>query len=469
MKLRTSRGRRGSVGSAHTEPVTAPSHPAVAPAVERVVPSRIAPPRRELSVVIPAKHELDNLRVMLPDLKRRLESLGIAHQIIVVTSRPDPAAEPSLDRLGARVIVQRERGYGAALLAGFAAADTEYVLTMDGDLSHPPEFIERLWKRRHDAELTVASRYIQGGSADMPLGRYILSRALNSAFSRGLSLIVRDMSSGFRLYRAELVRDLDVRARDFDLLQEILLRAHAEGWRVQEIPFDYKPRRHGSSNARVFRFGLAYARTFWSLWKLRNSILAADYDARAYDSPIFLQRYWQRQRFRHVTELIEGQGRVLDVGCGSSRIIAALPPGSVGVDVLLRKLRYAKRFSRHLVRASGFDLPFPDGSFECVVCSQVIEHVPKESPILRELDRVLAHGGRLVLGTPDYANWQWRVTERLYGFFAPGGYADEHIAHYTKDELVSRFGALGYSLEAVRYILRGELILAFRKPPAVSQ
>ena len=89
--------------------------------------------------------------------------------------------------------------------------------------------------------------------------------------------------------------------------------------------------------------------------------------------------------------------------------------------------------------------------------------MPKESPIRAELVRVLKPGGRLVLGTPDYANWEWVVTEKLYGMFAPGAYADEHIAHYTRAELIDRFERAGFTHEATRYILRGELILAFRK------
>jgi hypothetical protein len=98
----------------------------------------------------------------------------------------------------------------------------------------------------------------------------------------------------------------------------------------------------------------------------------------------------------------------------------------------------------------------------------VIEHVPKDSGILEELDRVLAPGGRLVLGTPDYANWQWRWIEKAYGFAAPGGYADEHIAHYTREELIAKYRRWGYALQESRYILRGELILAFVKTPAVA-
>ena len=99
----------------------------------------------------------------------------------------------------------------------------------------------------------------------MPWSRYLLSRTLNAFFSRGLSLSVRDMSSGFRLYRASVIQDRRLESRDFDVLQEILVRAYAEGRRVKEIAFTYTPRRHGSSNARIFRFGLAYRKTFWRL------------------------------------------------------------------------------------------------------------------------------------------------------------------------------------------------------------
>jgi dolichol-phosphate mannosyltransferase len=432
------------------------------------MPQKDTGDRPDLSVIIPALREAQNLVVLLPALTDVLRQIGVRSEILIVTSDPDAATLDAAATWGAEVIEQTAPGYGQALTAGFARARGQYLMTMDADLSHPPVFIRDLWKRRHEAEITVASRYVPGGRTRMPRTRYALSVVLNQIFSRGLSLGIRDMSSGFRLYAAHVLRGAEFRAPGFDILQEILVRVYMGGWRVQEVPFEYVPREHGTSHARVFRFGLAFARTFWSLWKLRNSILAADYDDRAYDSPIPLQRYWQRSRFRHVTALIDAQGAVLDVGCGSSRIISALPAGSVALDVLLHKVRYARKFGKLLAVGSGVSLPFRNESFPCVVCSQVIEHVPKESPILAELCRVLAPGGRLVLGTPDYARWEWRITERLYGFFAPGAYADEHIAHYTRGELIDRFTSQGFTLEATRYILRGELILAFRKPPRAA-
>ncbi len=284
-------------------------------------------------------------------------------------------------------------------------------------------------------------------------------------FRRGLSLRIRDVSSALRLYRADVVKALALEADDYDILEEVLVRAYAAGWRVAEIPITYAPNPDLPTKAHR-TLVQAYLRTFWTLWKLRNSIAAADYDYRAHDSPIPLQRFWQRQRFRYITELIDGQGAVLDVGCGSSHIIGALAPGSVALDILPNKLRFARRFHVPLVRGSGFALPFSDESFPCVLCSQVIEHVPMRGvtpSILDELCRVLKPGGRLVLGTPDYDRWQWVYIEKAYGFFAPGGYADEHISHYTRKGLLEEFARRGFAYEATRYILRGELILAFRK------
>jgi dolichol-phosphate mannosyltransferase len=431
--------------------------------------TNLASERLDLSVIIPANNEGPNLALLLPKLQAVLAELSIRYEILIVCRSVDGETSAAAKNSGATAFEQKERGYGGALLTAFTFARGEYFLTMDADLSHPAHFIKDLWRNRRDGDVTIASRYVEGGSAQMPKSRYYLSRALNTFFSRGLSLGVRDMSSGFRLYRAAAVRRLSIEARDFYILQELLVRIYAEGWSVQERPFDYAPRVHGSSNARIFKFGIAYIKTFWSLWKMRNSILCADYDDRAHDSAIFLQRYWQRSRYRYVTELIESQGAVLDVGCGSSRIIGALPKGSLAVDVLLRKLRYNRKFGRFVVNASGFQLPVRDGSFPCVLCSQVIEHVPKDSPILSELCRALAPGGLLVLGTPDYANWEWVFTEKLYGWFAPGAYADEHIAHYTRRELIDHFEKLGFQPEAVRYILRGELILALRKPREIVQ
>ena len=111
--------------------------------------------------------------------------------------------------------------------------------------------------------------------------------------------------------------------------------------------------------------------------------------------------------------MARGAGHTLDVGCGSSVILQSLND-VVGIDVLANKLRYMRQYGVPLMRGSVTALPVRSASFDCVVCSQVIEHLPADAAIFDELARVLRPGGLLVLGTPDYDTLGWRTIEPLY-------------------------------------------------------
>jgi SAM-dependent methyltransferase len=233
------------------------------------------------------------------------------------------------------------------------------------------------------------------------------------------------------------------------------------------VPFTYFPRESGASHARLLRFGLDLTRFTFKLWKLRNSIGSADYDERAFYSVIPIQRYWQRKRHRIATFWARGASRVLDAGCGSSVIIQSLN-NAVGMDVNFSKLRFLSRRGIPLLNASSFALPFKDGSFDCVISSQVIEHVPKDEVLFTEMWRVLKPGGILVIGTPDYATLGWQIIEPLYGRLMPGGYRDEHITHYTRESLTSILVRYGFVHEETSYIARSELLMRFRRPHAAA-
>ena len=418
--------------------------------------------RPELSVVIPVLNERENIDALLPRLGRVLHELGCSHEVVVVDGASQDGSADAARSGGARVVVQNAPGYGHALREGFAAATGHYVLTLDADLSHDPDFIIKMWRARHAAELVIASRYAKGGVAYMPLHRKLLSQVLNRVFAHGLGLPVSDLSSGFRLYDARVLAGLDLGGRHFDILEEILVKAYAQGWRIIEIPFTYYPRERGASHARIVRFGIDLLRAFRRLWALRNSIESADYDERAFYSRIPLQRYWQRRRHRIITSMARAAGRTVDVGCGSSVILQSLNH-AIGLDVKIDKLRYMRRHGVPLVQGSITALPMQDASFDCVVCSQVIEHIPADPAVFSELLRVLRPGGLFILGTPDYATIGWRIIEPLYGRFAGGGYKDEHITHYTRQSLTQLASRHGLDLIEFAYVCRSELIMAFRK------
>ena len=336
-----------------------------------------AAPAPDLSVVVVLPPRIVPEVGYAAGLRAALATLACAAEIVVVAAPPDVAAArqawPEAD-----VEAAPGEGYGTALVHGLRRARGEWVLVVDADLREPGPAVVRLWAARDRGEILIGSRFVAGAAVRVPALRRGLSRGLNRlparAEPRRRRSVERDPPGA-----PQHARPAHYDARGYDILQELLVRAYADGWRVVEVPIDYEPA-HPGARIRALGVGADYLRRFWALWKLRNSILAADYDDRAHDSAIWLQRYWQRQRFKHITELVQGQGRVLDVGCGSSRIIGRWS-SSVCIDILRRKLRYARRFGRPLVHGSGFRA-VPDASFECVLCSQVIEHM-QESPILK--------------------------------------------------------------------------------------
>ena len=142
-------------------------------------------PSPDLTVLIPALNEGPNLRILLPWLQQVLDEEGISYDIIVVTSDQDHATLEAALESGAQVLVQVSKGYGGAIADGLRKSSGDYVLTLDADLSHRPEFVRDMWRSRHHADVIIASRYTPGGTAAMPRGRKYLSQVLNLVYRRG--------------------------------------------------------------------------------------------------------------------------------------------------------------------------------------------------------------------------------------------------------------------------------------------
>jgi len=425
--------------------------------METASSSRCIPPA--LSVLVPFRAPVPALDPFLTDLVAALEHLGEPWEIVVLTDRPITVSAPG----PIRIVTVPDWGYGRALDRGLAESSGGWVLTIEPAFRHDPGYIARLWTSRHEADVVIASRYVRFGLADMPWVRWIASMLINAFYRRLLSLEIHDLTSSLRLYRRPALREIAPFGSEYDALLEILVKLDCSGFRIVEAPFHYRPPGEDSTLSPLGRFGLESVASTFRLWRIRNSIFSADYDHRAFYSWVVPQRMWQRRRYQVVHEMVGLQpGRVADLGCGTSMIVMGLP-GCVSMDIQLKKLRFLRHLRLPLLQGSLDSLPLASESFDTVICSQVIEHVPRHLVRFDEMNRILRPGGRLVIGTPDYGTRAWRFTEAIYQRLMPGGYADEHVTHFTRESLAADLAAAGFSVRSHRYVYTGELVMAAEK------
>lgn len=416
----------------------------------------------DCSVVIPALNERDNLSPLLQGLKKVMDGLVPSWEIIVVDGGSTDGTVELARQMGARVVFQIEPGYGGALKAGFEAVRGQVVVTMDADCSHDPDFIKEFWEHQDEADLLIASRYVPGGRAEMSALRLFLSRVLNVSFAWLLALPVKDLSSGFRFYKRSTLERLPFRSRDFDVLEEILIHAYAEGFKIYEVPFQYKPRRHGRSHVKLARFARSYLVTLLRMWQLRHSIFSADHPERALRSWLPMQRVWHRRRLDLLKWGMPLNRGVLNLGCGSNLFAERLNEW-VGVETKLKRLRRLAHSHSKLVQSAPEALPFANGSFDGLVCAGVLEHWPKTEGVIAELVRVIRPGGGLCVAVPDSSHWQWRVMEWIHRTFFPEVYGSKMTSHYTTQELVEGIESAGAEVFGVRMVYGAEAVIAAQK------
>lgn len=140
---------------------------------------------------------------------------------------------------------------------------------------------------------------------------------------------------------------------------------------------------------------------------------------------------------RRVLTALDGPALLIDVGCGSGRILArATRPGDLAVaaDKDLRLLRVAGARGLQPVRID-FDLPLPfsDGSFDAALMIDTIEHAVEPRRALLDIRRILRPGGIAILFTPPYDSVRWTLAERFHRFVTRR--PADHISPFTRESL----------------------------------
>jgi len=218
----------------------------------------------ELTILMPCLDEAATVGTCVAKARGFLQRSGVEGEVLVADNGSSDGSREIAQRAGARVVEVAQRGYGAALAAGIAAARGRYVIMGDADDSYDfgrlEAFVERL---REGYPLVMGNRFkggIQPGA--MPaLHRYLGNPVLSFVGRLLFRSPVRDFHCGLRGFDRAAVRALDLRTTGMEFASELVVKAALAGWRVGEVPVMLHPDGRGRApHLRSWRDGWRHLR-----------------------------------------------------------------------------------------------------------------------------------------------------------------------------------------------------------------
>jgi dolichol-phosphate mannosyltransferase len=207
-------------------------------------------------IVMPTYNERQNLEIIVGRIR---DSVPDADLLVVDDNSPDGTGDLA-DKLAEKdshvqVMHRTEKaGLGRAYVAGFTwALDGGYdlIVEMDADGSHRPEDLPNLLATAHSADAVIGSRYVPGGTVvNWPVSRQVLSFGANFYTRIMLGVRVKDATGGFRVYRAETLRKIDlsgIQSAGYCFQVDMTLRVLQRGMSITEVPITFVERERGAS------------------------------------------------------------------------------------------------------------------------------------------------------------------------------------------------------------------------------
>jgi glycosyltransferase involved in cell wall biosynthesis len=214
-----------------------------------------------VSVVIPCLNEAENIQRCVSAALETISRMGVPGEVVVADNNSDDNSAHLAELAGARVVVERRRGYGSAYLAGFGASKGRYIVMADADLTYDfreiPRFVAAL---DEGAEMVIGDRMGNIHPGAMPwhhryIGNPVLTGLLNLFFRTGIS----DAHCGMRALRRDVLPRLDLRTTGMEFASEMVIRAAKENLKIAEFPIEYH-RRGGESKLSSLRDGWRHLR-----------------------------------------------------------------------------------------------------------------------------------------------------------------------------------------------------------------
>ena len=229
----------------------------------------------KVTVVIAAYNEAENIGPLTQRLIRTLDSINdFTWNLIYVIEGTDGTVDVARGFALTRPEIEihyheQPSGLGRAFRRGFDSipSDADFVVTMDADQNHQPEEIPRLLTvaRETLADIIVGSRRVDHSEVEgMPRWKSAISGLVNYQMRIMMGVPIHDMTSGFRVYRATALRQIQYDSAGFAFLPEILIIAACRRYKIVEEPIRFVFREAGESKMRIPSTGWSYLKLFAS-------------------------------------------------------------------------------------------------------------------------------------------------------------------------------------------------------------
>lgn len=235
-----------------------------------------------ITVALLAYKEEENLRVLLPQIKKALSVIKEESEILVIdTKEPLDNTEQVCIANGAKYINQEEPFFGGAFRTAIKYATMDKFLILDSDGSHDPSRIPAIYERfMTGADVVIGSRYVEGGKSNDAKSSLVMSKILNTIFRVFLGIRAKDISTDYRMYHTAQLKAVTLTCNNYDVLQEVLLklRINKPTLKIEEVPIEFNKRMFGESKRSLLLFIVSYIKTLTKLTTL-SVVYKADRDA----------------------------------------------------------------------------------------------------------------------------------------------------------------------------------------------
>lgn len=225
----------------------------------------------KLSVVIPVFNE----HATLPQILERVKKVDYDKEIILVDDGSTDGTREALQKMaenpeeGVRVFFhEHNKGKGAALRTGFREVQGDVVIIQDADLEYDPQDYPNLLAPILDgrADVVYGSRFLGGPHRVLFFWHYLGNKLLTLISNMLTNLNLSDMETCYKVFRAEVIKNLKLTANRFDIEPEITVKLARKGYRIYETPISYSGRDYSEGKKITWKDALP---AIWALIKYR--------------------------------------------------------------------------------------------------------------------------------------------------------------------------------------------------------